>query len=84
MFKGLRVTQEYMYAMIGILFVLVLGLKDELLEEVVIPCDDTADSTLISTSENKCILHLFTVNSRERMDITYRRMPCKQRLNTPM
>ena len=28
----LRVTQEYMYAMFGILFVLALGLKDELLE----------------------------------------------------
>jgi hypothetical protein len=33
-------------------FVLVLGLKDELLEDVVIPCDDAADSTPISTPEN--------------------------------
>ena len=48
----LRVTQEYMYAMFGILFVLVLGFKDELLEDVVIPCDNTADSMPISTSKN--------------------------------
>jgi hypothetical protein len=38
--KVLRVTHEYMYAMFGILFVFALGLKD-----VVIPCNDTADST---------------------------------------
>jgi hypothetical protein len=48
----LRVTQEYMYAMFGILFVLALGFKDELLEDVVIPRDNTADSTPISTSKN--------------------------------
>jgi hypothetical protein len=52
MLKVLRVTQEYMYAMFGILFVLALGLKDELLEDVVIPCNNTADSTPISTSKN--------------------------------
>ena len=49
--KILRVTHEYMYAMFGILFVFALGLKDELLEDVVIPCDDTTDSTPISTSK---------------------------------
>ena len=41
-----------MYAMFGILFVLALGLKNELLDDIVIPCDDTADSTPISTPEN--------------------------------
>jgi len=51
--KVLRVTHEYMYAMFGILFVFALGLKDELLEDVVIPCDDTADSMTISTPEKK-------------------------------
>jgi hypothetical protein len=40
-----------MYAMFGILFVLALGLKDELLEDIVIPCDDTADSTHIRRSK---------------------------------
>jgi len=47
--KVLRVTHEYMYAMFGILFVFALGLKDKLLEDVVIPCDDTADSMAISS-----------------------------------
>jgi hypothetical protein len=49
--KVLRVTHEYMYAMFGILFVFALGLKDELLEDVVIPCDNTADNTPISISK---------------------------------
>jgi hypothetical protein len=40
-----------MYAMFGVLFVFALGLKDELLENVVIPCHDTADNTPISTSK---------------------------------
>jgi hypothetical protein len=43
-----------MYAMFGILFIFALGLKDELLEDVVIPCDNTEDSTPISTPENTC------------------------------
>jgi hypothetical protein len=57
MLNVLPVTQDisYMYAIIamfGILFVLALGLKDELLEDVVILCDNTADSMPISTSRN--------------------------------
>jgi hypothetical protein len=41
-----------MYAMFGILFVLALGFKDELLEDVVILRNNPADSTPISTSKN--------------------------------
>jgi hypothetical protein len=48
----LRVTQEYVYAVFGIIFVLALGLKDELLEDIVIPCDKTTDSTPIRPSKN--------------------------------
>jgi hypothetical protein len=44
MLKILRVTHKYMYAMFGISFIFALGLEDELLEDVVIPYDDTADS----------------------------------------
>jgi len=40
-----------MYAMFGIHFVLALGLKDKLLEDIVILCNDTADSTPISPSK---------------------------------
>jgi len=43
-----------MYAMFGILFIFALGLKDELLEDVVIPCDDTENSTPISIPQNTC------------------------------
>jgi hypothetical protein len=38
--------------MFGILFILALGLTDELLEDIVIPCNNTADSTPISPSKN--------------------------------
>ena len=38
--------------MFGILFVLALGLKDELLEDIVTPCNDTADSTPIRPFKN--------------------------------
>ena len=41
-----------MYAMFGIFFVLTLGLKNELLEDIIIPCDNTADGTPIRPFKN--------------------------------
>jgi hypothetical protein len=49
MLKILRITHKYMYAMFGISFIFGLGLEDELLEDVVIPCDDTADSAPVTS-----------------------------------
>jgi hypothetical protein len=47
---------EYIYAMFGILFVLALDLRDELLGGIVIPSDDTADSTYKSVQKGiRCL-----------------------------
>jgi len=46
----LRVTHEYMYAMFGILFVLALRFKNELLEDIVVARDDT--EKYVRTSRN--------------------------------
>jgi hypothetical protein len=40
--KTLRVTHEYMHSMLGILFIFAFRLKDKLLEDVVIPRNNTA------------------------------------------
>jgi len=37
----IRVSHEYMYAVFGILFVFAFRLEDELLEDVVISCNNT-------------------------------------------